>query len=285
MCFNKIHSQFSLCNWQRSAGTFLDMSKLNTIPGLISFQLCPISSSVSRCYAAMYRTRSMSVEKGSLIFFWGGKVSYYLPDKRGQKAVCLVEYRKAQSWTQEVKSARREKEKSGGGGMWHVEVLVKAPDTSVPIARSNLLARKVAEQRRWSCFADVTFRNPSRNICWHRRLAYMSMTCVIVLVLPMLQIGGPQDVQHSLFYSILMRVTVRSANYISFPTLNGNYSCSPSFSCVLGPSLFFLSIRLIISPIPLRSPQLVHTNSSIQNIFLGLTFLSPLFHNLSQYHV
>lgn len=127
MCFNKIHSQFSLCNWQRSAGTFLDMSRLNTIPGLISSQLCPISSSVSRCYAAMYGTRSMSVEKGSLIFFLGGEgvLLLLLFDKRGQKAVCLVEYKKAQSWTEEVKSARREKEKSGGDGMWHVEVLVK----------------------------------------------------------------------------------------------------------------------------------------------------------------
>lgn len=122
MCFNKIHSQFSLCKWQRSAGTFLDMSKLNTIPGLISFQLSHfICSEQVLCSNVWSQTHEC--EKRVLLIFWG--VSYYLSDKRGQKAICLVEYRKAQSWTQEVKSARREKEKSGGGGMWHVEVLVK----------------------------------------------------------------------------------------------------------------------------------------------------------------
>lgn len=144
MCFNKIHSQFSLCNWQRSAGTFLDMSKLNTIPGLISFQLCPISSSVSRCYAAMYGTRSMSVEKGSLIFLGGCLIIYQTREDKKQYVWQIIEKPSPEHKRQ---SARKEKEKSGGGGMRHVEVLVKAPDISVPTTRSNLLAREVAEQR------------------------------------------------------------------------------------------------------------------------------------------
>lgn len=161
----------------------------NPIPSQDSFlSNCFILAAVSRCYATMYGTRPMSVKKGSSYF---GGVSYYLQDKRGQKAICLVEYRKAQSWTQEVKSARREKEKSGGGRIWRVEILV--------------LARKVAEQSIWSCFADVTFCNFTRSICWHRKLAYVSMTCVIFLVLFKVQIGGLQDVQHSLFYSVLMK--------------------------------------------------------------------------------